>query len=339
VSVWRWPFDIIPSQQVWRLISRAATAPSPLSAFSQTVSRTGPFWACELAFQNLDGMQRERLISFLNQVGDQSDVFYLPDLASAQTASALQPDNIVANGNFLTLTSWSKTDANLDIAGGWGRVVNTHATNLGRIYQQLTFSSTARYTLSGNLKLTGANVKVMLGTTVGGSEVTSLTVTTSGAFNFPFDAPGGATLYLTLENQGTTVGNTFWVSNVACEPGLRVDADAIDGNIVRVTGHNHHGTASQDRALGVGEMVAFQYANYKFELKRLTVDHASDLTAGAEGYLLFEPPMRNALAANNTAWLGTNAGARMRLAGPGYDRADVPGIFTDINVSCIEAFE
>lgn len=348
MTTWRWPADLVPNAQTWRTISRAQVSPSPLSAYSQAVSRTGPMLACDMVFNVLDDDRRSRLDSFLQLVADQADTFFLGDFAGPRSASTLDTDNVIDNGQMLTTDDWTVSNAVAYTADAGWLMVRQTATG-GYVYQSQILAA-GTYCIGWSVKQAGGNngtgLNLRIGSTLGGSEYDKLEDHGDGAHTLTFTVTGG-TVYFYFESEGTGSEVVFWLGNIVCTPTFSIAnaTVAASGRLIRVEDMAAHVSAGVT-ALAAGEPVGLHTAttddDYGVELKRLNTDLVACMgssPANDDGYMTFDPPLRGSQVAGAAVTTGILAEAKMRLASPGYERSDLPGVRSAITLTCIEAFD
>ncbi len=332
-----WPHDIRPQRQEWRFNTRSAVSQSPLSGYSQVVTRPGGYWSADLEFAVKREDDLERLSSFLHSIADPADTVYLPDYRG-MLASGVDLDSIVSNGTFRSVTADIPDDWGTDnttahyVGAGWVQVVNSTGASECRFYQEITagnYTTASVYCIAFNLRLLSTTtVKCEVGTAIGDSSKGVITTLGDGGHVLGFVSPASGSLFISFSTDTLASGVGWLISNITCVPLLEVQTAASAG-AKRFTARNFisHVAAADRAALRAGQLISVQRnadPDGTRDTYRLIANAQNRYASNDQAILSVEPALRRAHAASDNVFLGVQGGPEMRLADPAVTLADLP---------------
>lgn len=320
------PRDVIPSRCASRLIDSTARFASPFTGATRTVARPGDRWAFRTDFDNIRGSSRARLETFIASMRGAANRALFTPVDYTQRGSFPAPE-LLTGGTFTGTDGWTATGATFSVADRMAFVQNSGAA-AGRITNTSPFATegnTVAYVLrivsmDGNQ----ANWKYNVGTSAGGSQITTQTASSTGYVVYPF-VTAATSLYLSLFCNTAVVGDYVSFLYASC------------ARCPSVKGANQTGsTLAVDMlpASTAGLLLPGDWVAVGLELKRVTAPLNSD--GSGNGTLQFSPPLRASPADNDPVIVNQPLG-RFILSSSENGWESSAGIYSTYSFDMVEA--
>lgn len=316
---------IAPNTCSWDLEGLDARSTSPLGGAFVDVGRPGARWKSTLQFKNLNAAKTRQLAAFLAQFRRAGFRSYIPNFAYVPGGS-FGAVEIVSNNTFSagSISGWAASGSTLSVNNSLLKVVNSGAA-IGKAIATLTCVVGKSYcvrvcAVAGNVSAWG----ILIGTTSGGSEVSSQTYAAAGYQIITFTATA-TTHYLTFEVNTAVAGNYVFFGNISASQCPLVNGGSQTGNTLAIKGL----PVSVNASLMAGDLIQLATG----QVCRLTMDGDSDGSGNATLYI--EASLRSSPAANSPVCLLTPV-APFAIATFTAGMAHTPPLFGSTSVDMLE---
>ena len=326
------PPDLVGANVEWSLTDNTAVFQSPLSGAVRTVSRPGLRWGARITFRSVSGQKRRRLMSLLSILRGRANRLYVTDPAYTLAGSFACPELVTNNAAVVNTTGWTSSNAELVLSADSHLGLRLHRTGVVAdryVYQSaVTTVTSAPYAFRMLLYAGRGNARASMeaGTAQGGTTVLNGATRTADGYYVDSFAASGTSTHLSIYDyvSGRAAGDFQFLSWVSAARCALVNGASQTGSKLIIDGLP---TSTNGLAL------AGDWFEVNGELKRLTADLNSD--SSGNGYLIFEPGLRNS-PADNTPVIFRSPMGKFMLAGDTVGYETRPGIISDVELSLVE---